>query len=96
MKKILIAVLAVLPLLFGSCASLLDAFTGETQAIDESTTVINPNGTWSYAAKLDQQARIDEDNKATRQRQVTQPQTEWTFVGYDYEFNQVERSTRYA
>ncbi|MDR0670563.1 MAG: hypothetical protein LBF95_10825 [Treponema sp.] len=88
MKKLAGICTAALLLATG-CASLVDSFTGETAAIDESTTIINPSGAWSYAARLDQQARIDADNKATRQRQVTQQQTvtEWKHVGYDYDFN---------
>jgi hypothetical protein len=88
MKKMIIVALVVLPLLAGGCASLLDAFTGETEDIDASTTIWGSNGIW--AAALDLQARWDADSKATRQRQVTQRQTVWKPVGYDYEFNSGE------
>jgi hypothetical protein len=82
------AVLAVLPLLAGGCASLVDAFSGETAEIDASTTIWGADGVW--AAKIDQFARGDADAKASRQRQVTQQQTVWKPVGYDYEFNSGE------
>jgi hypothetical protein len=82
------AVLAVLPLLAGGCASLVDVFSGETADIDASTTIWGENGVW--AAKIDQFARGDADAKASRQRQVTQKQTVWKPVGYDYEFNSGE------
>jgi hypothetical protein len=90
MKKMILTVLAVLPLLTAGCAGLMAAVTGETSAIDESTSIFHSDGSFSWAAKLNNQARLDADNKATRQRQVTQQQTEWVFVAWDYEFNQGE------
>jgi hypothetical protein len=85
MKRGLLAVWAILPLLAGSCASLVGAFSGETADIDASTTIWGSNGVW--APKIDQFARADADAKASRQRQVTQKQTVWKPVGYDYDFN---------
>jgi hypothetical protein len=90
MKRRFFVVLAVVPLLAAGCASLVDAFSGETQTIDESTTVINSSGAYSWAAMLDKFARGDADSKASRQRQVTRQQTVWKLVGYDYEFNSGE------
>jgi hypothetical protein len=89
MKGRFLTLAAVLALLTTGCASLLDLFSGETQTIDDSTTIINSSGAYSWAATIDRFARGDADNKASRQRQVTQQQTvtEWKLVGYDYEFN---------
>jgi hypothetical protein len=90
MKRRFLVVVAVLPLLAGGCAGLMAAFTGETTDIDGSTTVVQSDGAIIWAAKIDQFARAAADNKASRQRQVTQQQTVWKPVGYDYEFNQGE------
>jgi hypothetical protein len=90
MKRRFLVAFAVLPLLAGSCAGLMAALTGETEDIDASTTVLHSDGTVTWAAKIDQFARAAANNKASRQRQVTQQQTIWKFVGYDYEFNQGE------
>jgi hypothetical protein len=87
---VVLMVLALLPLLAGGCASLMSALTGETEDIDTSTSIYHSDGTFSWAAKIDRFARAAADNKASRQRQVTQQQTVWKFVGYDYEFNQGE------
>jgi hypothetical protein len=90
MKKRFLVVLAVLPLLTGGCAGLMSALTGETTDIDGSTTVVQSDGNIIWAAKIDQSARWDADNKASRQRQVTRQQTVWKPVGFDYDFNQGE------
>jgi hypothetical protein len=90
MKKRFLVIVALLPLLAGGCAGLMAAFTGETNDIDASTTVIQSDGTIIWAAKIDQFARAAADNKASRQRQVTRQRTVWKPVGFDYDFNQGE------
>jgi hypothetical protein len=96
MKRGFLVIVALLPLLAGGCASLMAAFTGETEDIDGSTTILQSDGDIIWAAKIDQFARAAADSKASRQRQVTRQQTVWKFVGYDYEFNQGELKARIA
>jgi hypothetical protein len=90
MKRRFLVALALVPLLAGGCAGLMSAFSGETEDIDASTTVMNSDGAIIWAAKIDQFARAAADSKASRQRQVTRQQTAWKHVGFDYDFNQGE------